>query len=374
MPFNRPSLSDLRAMVAQDIAAALPGTDPLLRFSNLGVLSQVLAGLSHLHYGYIDWVAQQAVPYTATDEFLEMWAALRNITRLAATQATGTVTFTGNVGAQVATGTAITRSDGTPYTATAGGTVGSGGSVTVTAQANADPSGLTGAFGNCAAGTQFNLAAAIAGVQATGSAATAFTGGADLELDAALRSRMLQAFQVTPQGGAESDYETWALAVPGVTRVWVTRNGMGTGTVVVRFMMDVAESAFGGFPQGANGVAAAETRATAATGDQLTVANALYALQPVTALVYAVAPTANAVNFSISGLTGASSLLQSQISAAIAGVFQLYGSPGGTVDLSYIESAIAALPGTAGFVITAPTGNIVSPVGALPTVGTITYA
>ncbi len=374
MPYNRPSLSDLRAMVAQDIAAALTGTDPLLRFSNLGVLSQVLAGLSHLHYGYIDWVAQQAVPYTATDEFLEMWASLRSITRNPATQATGAVTFSGNVGASIPTGTALTRSDGTPCTVTSDATIGSGGTVSAPVQVNADPAGLAGAFGNGPAGTQFSLTSPIIGVQPTATAATAFTGGSDLETDASLRSRMLQAFQVTPQGGAASDYITWALSVPGVTRVWVAPLAMGAGTVTVRFMMDSAESAHNGFPQGTDGVAAADGRATAATGDQLAVANAIFPLQPVTALVYAVAPTPNAVNFTITGLTGASALLQSQIATAIAGVFQLLGAPGGIVPLSAIESAIAALPGTAGFVITSPAGNITSPVGTLPVLGSVTYA
>lgn len=373
MPFSRPTLDNLRAMAAQDIAAQLPGTDPLLRFSNLGILGDVLAGMSNLHYGYLDWIAQQAIPVTATDEFLEMWASLKGIDRQPPTQATGSLTFSGTNGVELLAGTAVQRSDGTPYTVTVGGIVASN-SVTVTAQANADPSGLTGAFGNCAAGTQFSLAAPITGIAAAGAAASAFTGGTDLELDASLKSRMLEAYQQTPQGGAQGDYITWALAVPGVTRVWVEPNGMGAGTVIVRFMMDASESAFGGFPQGSNGVAGADGRATAATGDQLAVANALFPRQPVTALVYAVAPTPNPVNFGISGLTGASSLLQSQISVAIAGVFLLYGAPGGTVDLSYIESAIAALPGTAGFVITTPAGNITSPVGAIPTVGTITYA
>lgn len=373
MPFSRPTLDNLRAMAAQDIAAQLPGTDPLLRFSNLGILGDVLAGLSNLHYGYLDWIAQQAVPVTATDEFLEMWASLKTVYRMAPTQATGQIVFSGTNNVALAAGTSVQRSDGTPYTVTTGGTV-AGGSVTVTAQANADAAGLTGAFGNCASGTQFSLAAPIAGIAAAGAAASPFTGGTDLELDSSLRARMLEAYQQTPEGGAQGDYITWALSVPGVTRVWVTPNGMGAGTVVVRFMMDSADSAFNGFPQGTNGVAAADGRAAAATGDQLAVANALFPLQPVTALVYAVAPVANPVNFSISGLTGASSLLQSQIAAAIAAVFLQYGSPGGTVALSYIESAIAALPGTIGFVITTPAGNIVSPVGALPTVGTITYA
>jgi len=374
MPFSRPNLSDLRALVAQDIAAQLSGTDPLLRFSNLGILGHVLAGLSHLHYGYLDWIARQAVPYTAEDEFLEAWAALRNVTREAAAQASGTVTFPANSGADLPTGTPLTRGDGVACTVSSGAVAGSGGSVTVMVTVNADPAGLTGAFGNCVAGTQFSLVSPVAGIQSTGTAATAFTGGADLESDSGLRSRMLQAFQQVPQGGAEVDYVTWALAVPGVTRVWVTRNGMGAGTVVVRFMMDVSEAAHNGFPQGTDGVSTFETRDTPATGDQLAVANALYTLQPVTALVYAVAPRPATVNFTISGLSTASSLLQSQIAAAITGAFQLYGAPGGTVPLSAIESAIAALPGTSGFVITAPAGNIVSPTGALPVLGTLTYS
>ncbi|MFC7611718.1 baseplate J/gp47 family protein [Teichococcus aestuarii] len=102
---------------------------------------------------------------------------------------------------------------------------------------------------------------------------------------------MLDRFRAPPQGGAVADYETWARAVPGVTRAWIAPNGMGAGTVVVYAMLDDAQAGAGGFPQGADGVAAAETRATPATGDQLTIADALYPLRPATALVYVVAPT-----------------------------------------------------------------------------------
>jgi len=145
--------------------------------------------------------------------------------------------------------------------------------------------------------------------------------------------------------------------------------------VVVYVMLDGSESAFNGFPQGVSGVATNETRGIpTATGDQLAVANYIYPLQPVTALVYVYAPTAAPQNFTVSGLSSASAATKAAISAAIANVFVQYGTPlGGTVDLSYIESAIAAISGTAGFVITSPSGNITTTVGPLPTVGTITY-
>jgi uncharacterized phage protein gp47/JayE len=58
----------------------------------------------------------------------------------------------------------------------------------------------------------------------------------------------------------------------------------------------------------------------------------------------------------------------------------MYGSPisstagqNGAVALSYIESAIAAISGTAGFVITSPTANIQGTTGQLPVLGTITW-
>lgn len=384
MPYARPTLSDLRNQVAADIQGGLQGSDPLLRFSSLNILGSALAGLAQLQYGYTDWVSRQANPFTAEDEFLEAWAALKNVFREAATQAgaavPGQVTFPGTNGTVLPIGTPIVRGDGVAYTTTANGTV-SGGVVTVPAVANADPTGLTGAFGNCVIGTVMTLGTSIAGISSTGSVAAAFTGGADVEDDDSLRSRMLQAYQNVPQGGAQNDYVTWALQVNGVTRAWCNPNGFGAGTVVVYPMFDVTESANNGFPQGVSGVATLETRGTpTATGDQLAVANWIYPLRPVTALVYVYAPTQQVVNFTISGISGVSAATKASIASAIESVFVLYGSPisttpgqNGTIALSYIESAIAAISGTTGFVITSPTSNIVGTTGQLPVLGTITW-
>lgn len=375
MPFSRPSLSDLQTQVANDIASALPGTDPLLRFSNLGIMGNVQANLAHLHYGYLDWISRQAVPYTATEEFLEAWAGLKGVIRKPAAQATGSVTFTGTPGTVVSTGAPLVRGDGVTFVTTSSATVGGGGTAVVSAIATADPAGQTGAIGNTTVGVVMTLGQAITGLQSNGVVSTAFTGGADIEDDDSLRRRMLAAYQAPAQGGSQGDYVAWALAIPGVTRAWCNGNGFGVGTVVVYPMLDESESAHGGFPQGTDGTAIGETRAAAATGDQLIVANAIYPLQPVTALVFACAPTADPINFTITGLGASSSTTRALIASAIQGVFYLYGTPlGGTVALSLIESAIAAITGTQGFVITVPSGNITTTVGDLPTLGTITYA
>ncbi|KWR88760.1 baseplate J/gp47 family protein [Cupriavidus sp. IDO] len=372
MPYSRPLLTDLQTQVASDIASSVPGSDPLLRVANLRITGNVQAGLAHLHYGYLDWIAKQAVPWTSTDEYLAGWGALKGTYLKAATPAIGSVTFPGSSGTILA-GTTVVRGDGFTYTTNADATI-SGSSVTVAVTATAP-----GAAGNCASGTVMTLGTAIAGIQSGGTASAAFTGGADVETQTAFSGRVMSAFQASPQGGAQSDYKTWALQVAGVTRAWVAPNGFGTGTVVVYFMMDVSEAAHQGFPQGTNGVSQYDQgpggvpRGTVATGDQLTVANYIINLQPVTALVYACAPIQNSVNFTLTGTSSWSTSTRNAVSAAISGVFLANGVPGGTINLSDIESAIGAVPGTAGFVITSPAGNITNTAGQLPVLGTVTF-
>lgn len=379
MPFARPTLTDLRNQTAADIAASLPGADGLLRFSNLGVLAQIVAAAANGHYGYLDWIARMGVPFTAEDEYLEGWSALKGVTRKAATSAKGSARFTGTNGRVVPAGTSVVRSDGVMLTTDIAGEVETG---TVTIPATAVDPGLAG---NCAVGVSMSLGVAIDGVSATGVAATAFSGGADVEDNAALRSRMLAAYASPPQGGSESDYVEWALSEPGVTRAWVQRGTMGPGTVVVLFMMDEVQAEHDGFPQGTDGVATLETRDATAAGDQLALADALFPLQSVTALVYAAAPRPNLVDFTIAGLPGAGDALKDAIAAAIVSALQASARPGGTTNLSAIESAVAAVSGSAGFVITdvdaehgtvvpGDAGNIVSDPGYLPILGEVTWS
>lgn len=378
MPFDRPTLPALRQQVALDINAALPGVDALLRQSNLGIMGDVLAALAAGHYEYLDWISAQSVPSTATGENLEGWAALKGVTRKPPVSSTGVITFTGTNGSVIPSGTPLNRSDGKAFVTTTSGTISAG---TANIAAQAMEAGVTG---NTDVGVTMTLAIGISGVSGSATVATAFLGGADVETDFALRSRMLAAYSAPPQGGSYSDYAEWALAVAGVTRVW-PMPGTSPGTVFVYFMMDDSEAAHGGFPQGTNGVATGEARDTAATGDQLALANALFPKQPVHVLVYAKAPTANTIDITITNLGSASAAIKSQVEAAIASALRFGASPGGTTDLSEIEYAIALVAGTDGFVITAMTasagtispsgvGNITSSAGAIPVLGTVTFS
>jgi uncharacterized phage protein gp47/JayE len=375
MPFPRPTLTALRTQAMQDVTASdLPNADGFLRRSVLRVLAWVQAGLASLHYGYLDWICRQATPFTATDEYLEAWAALAPtpVLREAPTYASGPATWFGLVGTPLPAGTVVNRGDLVQYATTADATVGSGGTVTVTVQAL-----VAGSAGNCDSGTPLTLASPIGGVTAAGAASGPITGGNDLEQDGPLRTRMLESYAAPPHGGNQADFVTWALQVAGVTRAWCAPNLAGPGTVSVFFMMDQAEAAYGGFPQGSNGVAAAETRDTAATGDQLAVANAIYPLRPVTMLVYAVAPQAQMQAFTIAGLASISTAQQAQVSAALTALFLLKDSPLATtsIEQSDCAAAISAIGGLPSFAITSPSSwPITSGEGYLFTLGTVTYA
>lgn len=379
MPYQRPTLTELQAQAIADITGITQDGN-LLRRAILRALSWAQAGLAWLHYAYLDWISRESVPWTATEERLYAWGALRGVIPLPAATASGSASFSGVEGAPLPAGTPVRRQDGTAYVTTADGTV-AGGAVTVPITAT-----VAAAAGNADAGTPMALGAAVDGISADGVAATALTGGADIETEDAFRSRMLERYQVTPEGGAATDYVAWAKTVPGVTRAWVRPLVTGPGTVAIYTMWDLAEAAHGGFPQGSDGVASTETRDTAATGDQLLVADAIMPLRPVTALVYSMAPTPAPINVTIADLAGSTTAIQAAIRAALQDMFLRRGAPGATtwppaspgdtngeIWPSDISVAIASVPGVTRFTLAAPSASITAAAGALPVLGTLSF-
>jgi uncharacterized phage protein gp47/JayE len=369
MPFERPTLTALAKQAVADVAAAA-GTFTLLRTSPLAIVAKAATGLVHGVYGYIDWLSKQAIPATATDEYLYAWAALVGIEQKGAATATATVTFTGVPGAVMPDGTVLARTaDGVTFRTTALATVDEAGSLTVAAEA-----AEAGALGNALAGAEVVISAAITGINSTGIFSTAATGGADEEPLEDFRQRMLDRYRTPPQGGAESDYVAWALQVPGVTRAWAAPNAAGAGTVVVYVMLDDARAVFDGFPQGTDGVAADEPRGTPATGDQLTVADHIFPLRPVTALVYVVAPEAFGITVSIEDLSEDTAEIRDAIEASLIGMFRRRGRPGGTIYPSEIAAAIDGTPGVERFTLSFPTTPIAAPDGHLPVLGQLNWS
>jgi uncharacterized phage protein gp47/JayE len=226
----------------------LPGSDATPANSVLRVLSDVMGALCHLVLQYIDWLSKQLLPDTAETEWLDrhgqIWLVNSDGTtgRKQATLATGTVMATGlstnmipkgsllyckNNLVEYQTTQLVFLSEGptpVPIMALTPGTVG-----------NLEPQSVM-SFLNPP--SYLNSIAVVVSMM----------GGADPETDEELRVRILKRIQQPPMGGDATDYEQWALAVPGVTRAWASPQEMGIGTMTVRFMMDDLRAAGGGFP------------------------------------------------------------------------------------------------------------------------------
>jgi uncharacterized phage protein gp47/JayE len=369
MPFARPTLTALRNQAIEDITTSgVPGLNGLLRNAVLPVLAWVMAGFTYSLYGFLDWIALQGVPFTATDEYLYAWGALIGVFPKDSTPAIGQAQFTGTPGKVVHTGSTLSRQDGTPYTATADAAVDGSGNVLVPIIA-----AVNGAATDCPAGTAISLDTPPAGVNAGGFTVGPTQGGTDQETQDEFRTRMLARYAAPPQGGAESDYIGWATSVPGCTRAWILPGGYGAGSVVVYPMFDDANAATGGFPIGTDGAASEEPRAPAATGDQLAVAEFIWPVQPVTALVYVAAPVAAPIAIDIIGLEPNTADMQTAIVASIDDMFLARASVGGVTYPSDIYAAILATPGVVRFAVDNPTIPVAAPPGGLPVAGTVTF-
>lgn len=349
--FARPTLPALREQARQGIAARLPGTDPALRRSVLGVLADAFAGLVHHQYGFLDWQVRQLIPDTAEGAYLDRWCRIVGITRKAATRAAGTVTLLGTTGAVLPAGARLVRADGVAYVTGADATLASGtATVAVTAVDGGDA-------GNAGAGAQLALSIATPGILGTAAVtAGGLTGGGPAETDADLRERLRLRLATPPQGGAASDYVAWALAVPGVTRAWVYPQAGGPGTVHVAFVMD-------GRPN-----------IIPLSADVSAVADHIAPRRPVTADVTVFAPTGQALNVTVTGLSPDTAAVRVAIAAEVRAQILRDAAPGGTIRRSRLVEAISRAAGENFHTLTAPSADVTHAAGTIATPGTVTFA
>ena len=382
MPFKRKTLSELRQENRQFMQAELESVGALLRFGNLKVLADMDAGMAHLHYAYLDYIARQSTPFTSTDEWLAGWMALKQIYRKAATAARSpAATVTGTPGKTLSKGAVLNRDDGYQYTTDSAITINTAGSATVAVTAvlpdiTDDVTG-GGASGNADAGTILTLDANAPGIDSSVTLIEPATGGANIESEEDFRLRGLLAYQNPPQGGSDTDYKSWALSVSGITRAWIRRRGMGPGTVVIYIMCDGDDKTNHGFPVGTDGVSQLEEwGAVKATGDQGRVADYMYPLAPVTSLNYVCSPIRREVNFDIAGIQSADSTVVQAIKDAINDLFFDEGNPDGTgkIYLSDLNRVISSVSGTTGYSLEQPAANIVLAIGELPVLGEVIFS
>ena len=362
MAYVRPTFNTIRTNLLNKIES-LTGVK-LLPQSILSIQTNVQAQAVNSLWGYADYIAEQGVPFTATGLTLEAWGSLKNITRKAASYATGYVTFTGSDTTQIIpAGTILSRPDGTQFQTNTATNINE--SVGITAL-------VAGAASNTTSGTIMTLNSSFIGIDGTTTLQNSITDGADIETDDALRTRIIQAFQETPSGGSVADHEKWALAA-GANYAWTNPTPIAGNEVVTYIMFDRA-NAYDGFPQGTDGTATAETRYQHATGDQLNIANLMYPSTPVGEISIVCAPIAEPVDITITGLSNLTTQEQTNIQTALNNLFIQDATPlGVTIFTSAITGAIQQEVGTQTFTLTAPADNITTTLGNLATLGKITY-
>lgn len=379
MPFKRKTLSELRDENRNFLQAELKNVGALLRFANLKVVADMDAGMAHLHYGYLDYIALQSNPFTATGENLAGWMALKRVYRKPASAAKSKdVKAVGSANRVIPAGTILNRGDGYQYTVATEIKIqdsgeGYGGITAVLPDVTDDVTG-GGANGNADAGTVLTLDVNIAGVESQLTLIEAAIGGADIEDEEAFRSRGLLSWQEPPQGGSDTDYKKWALEVSGVTRAWVKRRLNGAGTVGVYIMCD--GNLNDGFPIGTDGISQLEDwGAVKASGDQLSVADHIYPLQTDTAIVFVCSPIRKSIDFEIAGIKDADSTVVSNIKSALTTLFFDEATPDGTgkIDLSDINKSISNVDGTKGYILNSPSSNITFRIGEIPLLGKVDF-
>ena len=341
----------------------LNGQVPLAN-SNIRIQTQVLSKTQYLQYMYLDGVSLQCTPSTATDEYLDNWGILKNVTRKSASYATGVVIFTGSSGASIPAGTVLVAQNGETYTTDT--LVDVGQNVGITAV-------NIGSEGNQDANTILTLRSSIAGVDSSIVLQNAMGTGSEQEEDDQYRIRVLQAYATQATGDSRQEHINWALAIDGVTQAWVPAVPLSGTECVIYVMLDRTNSTLG-YPQGTDGSATSETRYAPATGDQLTIANRLFEDKPYTEIQIICSPERVNIDFEIDGLASATASTQQAVKNAVQTLLHTDGTPLGTnITLASISSAISGVSGTTAFTIVAPSADIKLGNGQLPEIGNLTF-
>ena len=351
MPFERPTLQELVDRALADVESRLPGADTKLRRGNLQVLPRVHAAAVHGLYGYLDFIARQAMPDSAEAEYLDRWAAVWGVLRRPAARAVGNASMTGTVGAVIPAGALFRRNDNARFVASEE-VIFTGASAEV--PVIAEDAGDTG---NTEAAAVISLVSPITGVTTVGAVAEGgMSGGADQEADAALLARLLRRIQEPPHGGAEADYITWALECIGVTRAYAEGGRFGAGTVGVTFLMDDAEGGPIPTPEDVARVQAYMDQRRPVTADVK-----VYALTPVE------------LDFTIQ-LTPDSTAVRAAVAAELTDLVLREAEPEGALLLSHIQEAISIAAGETDHVLISPATDATANAGEVFVMGEITWA
>lgn len=353
MSFATPEYSTIKTGILRDIANQLPdaaiGAD-----SDYAVRASGEAAAIEGLYQHQQWLFKQIFPDLADADNLVHHAGLHGITRKPAAIAAGTATFTGIAASAVPIGTACQTANGIQFVTSAAGVIAGGGSVVIAITAVSG-----GVSGNQLTGTALTLTSPPSGVNTAALIATATTGGADLESDAALLARLLFLLQAPPQGGSKDDYYRWAMAVPGVGYAYIYGQRRAANSVDI-----VILDSNGALP----------------TTPLIDAVQAVIDVKrPVTADCWVAGPTS--VPVAVTATLTLSGVILSDVTPLITASLIAYFKglkPGDTVIKNKVVTLMLEITGIVDVSISAPSANVTTLVDAthiqLPTLGTVTLS
>lgn len=347
--FQRPTLAENISMIRTDLFALLDLNDELRRMDE-DVRAKVYAGALHTVYGYLDYLARNMLPDLCDEDWLYRHAKMKRCPRKQAVAATGYMRWDGvSNGLTVNASAVIQRDDLVQYTVLANATS-AGGILRAPIACS-----VTGSTGNTDDGVALSLVTPVNGLPSGGLADTVI-GGFDVEDIEEWRSRVLERYYWTPQGGADGDYIIWAKEVAGITRAWTYRHWMGTGTV---------------------GVMVASSDLINPILDDVTVAAAQAHIEPLAPVagsdLYVFKATKKTVNFTID-LNPDNDSTRAAVKAELLSFLLRDGYPEGTLELSRINEAISIAAGERSHTLISPAANITLAKNELAVMGSITWA
>ena len=362
MPFERPKLQTIIDRIEADISGRVADGASLLRRSILKVLARVFAAAVHLLYGFLDFQAKQLFATTADDRGLEIIGNEFGITKDAAVKATGSGIATGTNGKVIPAGRELVSSDDNRYSIDTEVTItGSTATVNFTA-VNADSdsndeAGITLTFTNPVPGVSTNVTVDSSGI----------TGGLDEEDREDYRDKILQRKRQLPHGGAEVDYETWALEVAGVTRAWSLPLFNGIGTIGLTFVRDNDASIIPSASEITEVFDYIVSHVDPATNKTVGI--------PVTAEpgLFVFAPTELEVDFTIA-LNPNNATVQAQVTAELADLMNRQGGAEQTIFISQMDEAISLAQDENRHVMTVPAADVTATNQQVHVLGTITFS
>jgi len=348
-----PTPQETREIYFSAVETELPDTNPRQQSTFLNANGKGIALVADGLHIEIENTTDQIFVRTATGEFLDLHGGEYFLTRVQATQSSGTVTAIGTITSVVPAGAILQSSTGATFTVDSEVTFAATSEVlditseTFGEEANIEE-GLTLTFESPPAGVNSSVTVDPGGL----------TGGIDRESDADFRQRIVLRKSLPPQGGSKNDYKIFAKeAKPELTRVFV-RSVPGSGSVRILFMMD--DTYLDGIPLATD------------IADVFEFIND-DSRRPITAQIFVEAPLLQEVDFDIK-LSPNTISVQQAVEAEIKNVIRTTGTPGQPLLLSKLREAVSIAVGEDDHDITDPTSNVPMPDLTIPAAGDFLFS